>query len=122
MRSAGAARRLAVTGAVAEFAAGQLMERRLGERVGSAYHQGPAGQLLRAAKALTGAGAATVALNGRRRTGAVVGGLAVVAGGLLERWGIFKAGVASAQDPKATVGPQRDRLGQHHSGRQQARQ
>jgi hypothetical protein len=34
----------------------------------------------------------------------------VLAGGLAERWSIFRAGFASAEDPRYTVGPQRDRL------------
>ncbi len=89
-----------------------MIERRLSERVGAAYHERRPGQLLRAAKALTGAGAVAVVTSRGRRPAAIAGGLAVPAGGLLERWGIFEAGVASAQDPKATVGPQRDRITQ----------
>ncbi|HET9103461.1 MAG TPA: NrfD/PsrC family molybdoenzyme membrane anchor subunit [Solirubrobacteraceae bacterium] len=109
-RSAGPARRLTVAGAVAELVVTQVMERRLSERVGAAYHHGRPQQLLRAAKALNAAGAMAVAASRGRRPAATAGGLAVLAGGLLARWGIFAVGVASAQDPKATVGPQRDRL------------
>jgi len=110
VRSARAARRMVLVGAAAELAATQLLEHRLGERVGAASRQGRPRRLLRGAKALTGLGAGLVALRGRQRSAAVAGGLAVFAGGLLERWGIFQAGVASAADPGATVGPQRDRL------------
>ncbi len=111
-RSAATARRLTVAGAAAELVITRVLERRLSARVGAAYHQGRPGQLLRAAKALTGAGAVAVVTSRGRRPAAIAGGLAVLAGGLLERWGIFEAGVASAQDPKATVGPQRDRITQ----------
>ena len=46
----------------------------------------------------------------RSRTAAAVGGVAAVAGSALTRFGIFHAGVASAEDPKHTVVPQRQRL------------
>ena len=111
-RSAAPARRLTVAGAAAELVITGVLERRLSERVGAAYRQGRPGQLLRAAKALTGAGAVAVITSRGRRSPASAGGLAVLAGGLLARWGIFAAGVASAQDPSATVGPQRDRVSQ----------
>ena len=109
-RSAATARRLAVAGAAAELVITGVLERRLSERVGAAYHQGRPGQFLRAAKALTAGGVVAVVTSRGRRPAAIAGGLAVLAGGLFARWGIFQAGVASAQDPNATVGPQRDRL------------
>ena len=34
---------------------------------------------------------------------------ATLAGALLERWAVFRAGFQSARDPKFTVGPQRER-------------
>jgi hypothetical protein len=103
------ARRLAVAGSVLELATTQLMEHRLGS-VGEPYHQGGPGRLQQAAKALTAAGAAVTAARGHRRAGAVAGGLAILGGALCERWAIYRAGFASANDPKYTVGPQRDRL------------
>ncbi len=115
-RSAAAARRLTVAGAAAELVLTEVVKRRLSERVGNAYHGGRPGQFLRAAEGLTGVGAVVVATSRGRRPAAIAGGLAVLAGGLLERWGIFRAGVASALDPTATVGPQRDRLN-HREGR-----
>ena len=38
------------------------------------------------------------------------GAVTLLAGSVCERWAVFKAGFASAQDPKYTVGPQRDRV------------
>jgi hypothetical protein len=32
-------------------------------------------------------------------------------GALAERWAVYKAGFASAADPKYVVGPQRERIG-----------
>ena len=105
----GPARRMAITGAVVELAATQLMEHRLGE-VGEPYADGPSGRLTKAAKVLIGAGALVTAIGGRRRTGAVVGGSMLVAGALVERLAVFHAGVQSAADPAAVVGPQRRRV------------
>jgi Polysulphide reductase, NrfD len=100
------ARRLALAGAAGELAATTTMERRLGA-LGEPYRQGAAGRFGRAAKALTGAGAAIMALTGRRRTG----GALMLAGAMATRWSVYKAGFQSAADPKYVVGPQRARLG-----------
>ncbi|MET7443441.1 polysulfide reductase, partial [Streptomyces sp. NPDC005568] len=74
------------------------------------YREGRAGTLLRAARALTVGGALGGALlGGRSRGAAAVGGLALLAGSVCTRFGVFAAGVASAEDPKYTVLPQRER-------------
>jgi hypothetical protein len=107
---AGPARRLAVTGALLELGAGQVMERRLGE-LGEPYHQCPAGRLTRLAKACTATGAGLVAAGGRRRRGLTGAGAALLlAGSVCERWAVYKAGFQSARDPKYVVAPQRARL------------
>jgi hypothetical protein len=98
---AGPARRLAVGAAVAELASTDRMERDLGEP----YRSGACGRLARAAKALTAAGALAVAAR-RPRLGAV----ALLGGALCERWSVYKAGFASARDPRYVVEPQRARL------------
>jgi hypothetical protein len=49
-------------------------------------------------------------LLGRRRAGASAGGALLLGGGVSRRWSIFKAGFASARDPKDTVVPQRRRV------------
>ena len=103
------ARRLAIAGSVAEVAARQLLERRLGD-VAEPYHQGRSGRLLRAAEILTVAGAAGAALTRRSRIGSALSGAALLAASALTRYGIFEAGRASARDPKYTVVPQRQRL------------
>ena len=103
------ARRLCVGGAVGSLVGMQVMERALGT-TGVVYNEGTPHTAGRLSKLLTAVGAATVALGGRRRAGATLGAAAVLAGGLLERWSIFKAGVPSAADPKFTVEPQRKRL------------
>jgi hypothetical protein len=112
-KDAGPARRLAVGGVAAEGALMHAMELRLGE-IGEVYHQGASGSFAWAAKGLAGAGAALLALRGRRsRAAAVVGGAMVCAGELCLRWSVFKAGFQSARDPKYTVKPQRERAGRN---------
>jgi hypothetical protein len=106
---AGPARRLAVTGAVVELAAGQVMERRLGE-LAEPYHQGVAGRYARLAKGCTAAGAAAIGLAGRRRPRARAGAGLLLAGSALERLAVYKAGFQSARDPKYVVKPQRERV------------
>jgi hypothetical protein len=107
--AAGPARALAIAGAAVELTSVKLMEDRLGPLVGEPYHQGPSGRYAKLAKGLTLAGAAVLAVGGRRRAGAVLGGTLLLAGGAFERWSVFKAGFASARDPKYTVVPQRER-------------
>jgi hypothetical protein len=111
-QAAGPARRLAVAGTAAALALGETMERRLG-MVGEPYKHGLPGALNQAAKLLTAAGAATLAIRGRRsRRAAAAGGALILAGEMSLRWAIFKAGDASARDPKYTVLPQRERVQQ----------
>jgi hypothetical protein len=110
IHEAGPARRAALLGSAVELAALKAMERRMG-MVAEPLHTGKAGRLMRAAEGLTVAGALVGGLAGRRsRLAAVVGGLASLAGSACTRFGLFHAGVASAEDPKYTVQPQRARL------------
>jgi hypothetical protein len=109
------ARRLAILGVLVEGASMQMMLRRLGD-LGEPYKSGRAGTYAKLAKALSVAGAGTVAAGGRRRGGAALGGALVLAGGIFERWNVFKAGFQSAADPKYTVGPQRERIETRNRG------
>ncbi|MGH3050254.1 MAG: NrfD/PsrC family molybdoenzyme membrane anchor subunit [Gaiellaceae bacterium] len=107
---AGPARRLAIAGVATEGALMQAMETRLGP-IGEVYRQGAAGKLAWAAKGLSTAGAALLALKGRRsRAAAVAGGALVCAGEMCLRWTVFKAGFQSARDPKYVVESQRRRI------------
>ena len=107
---AGGLRRAAVLGALLELVAAQRMERRLGE-LAEPLRSGRAGILGRIARLSTAAGSLAVAAAGRRaRAGRLVGGVLLLAGSAAERFAVFHAGVASAGDPRYTVGPQRRRL------------
>ncbi|HWU05171.1 MAG TPA: polysulfide reductase, partial [Streptomyces sp.] len=44
----------------------------------------------------------------RSRAAAAGAGLALLAGSACTRFGVFAAGIASAEDPAHTVGPQRE--------------
>jgi DMSO reductase anchor subunit len=112
----GPARCAAVLAAGAEAALTRAMERRLG-MVAETYREGRAGTLMRCAQALTVTGAASAVLfGGRSRTAAALSGLALLTGSACTRFGVFAAGVASAEDPLYTVGPQRGRLEQAPAG------
>jgi DMSO reductase anchor subunit len=105
--SAGAARRLALGGVVAELAAQAVMQRRLGEHAGP-FEQGAPKQFQRLSQVALLAGTALMGARGRSsRLAASLGGGLMLAGGLAARWSIYKAGFASAADPKYVVGPQR---------------
>lgn len=110
LSEAAPARRLAVGGALLELTVAHRMEQAMGVTA-EPLHEGHAGALLKASKALTLAGAAgAVLLGGRNRTAASVSGVALMAGSACLRFGLFEAGQASARDPKYTVVPQRERL------------
>jgi DMSO reductase anchor subunit len=110
MDDAAPARRLALMGAAAELVATNVMEQKLGP-LAEPYHEGPSGTLARTAKVLTAVGAMAIGGWGhRRRSAAVLGGAALLGGALAERFAVFRAGFASAKDPKYTVAPQRERV------------
>lgn len=107
---AGAARRLAIGGSICELAAGVTMELALGEH-GRPYRKGLAGKLGWVSRACLLAGGTLLGLKGQISQRAASGaGALLLAGGLAARWQVFKAGVQSAADPAATVGPQRARI------------
>lgn len=102
------ARRAAALAAVADLTASRAVERRLGS-VAVTYREGRAGTLLRTARGLTAAGAAAALVLGHRSRPAAAGaGLALLAGSACTRFGVFAAGVASAEDPVHTIAPQRE--------------
>ncbi|MGH3665270.1 MAG: NrfD/PsrC family molybdoenzyme membrane anchor subunit, partial [Egibacteraceae bacterium] len=95
-----------------------VMERRLGE-LAEPYSEGDAGRFASAARALTAAGAAVLGLSGvagaetgqaRRRIGAVAGAGMLLGGAVCQRWAVYRAGFASAEDPRYAVAQQRARM------------
>lgn len=102
-------RRLGAIAGMAEVGLSKLMEERMG-LAAECYHEGKAGRLMRAAEALTTVGAVGAAAGRRSSLLRRAAGAALLTGSALTRFGIFRAGVASAEDPKYTVLPQRERL------------
>lgn len=112
---AGPARRMALLGAGLESIAVTALERGIGmpeepELVSEPYRIGKAGALLRIGRLLTAAGAGGTLLAGRSRTAAVLAGLSLTGGAVCTRFGVYHAGITSAEDPKYTIVPQRARL------------
>jgi hypothetical protein len=103
------ARRLALGGAAVELLAERRMERSMG-MTAEPLHHGKAGRLMKAAQALTLAGAVGAAVSGRSRPLAMLSGACLMAGSACTRFGVFEAGQESARDPRYTVVPQRARL------------
>jgi hypothetical protein len=103
------ARRMAVAGAGVELVASELMQRRLG-MLAEPYRHGRPGLLMKTARALTAGGAVLTVLGGKFRPTTALAGTSLLAGSILTRFGVFEAGVASAQNPKYTVVPQKERI------------
>jgi hypothetical protein len=109
---------LAVAGAAGELVAEELMVRPMEPAVRRGYEQGRARTLLTASKVLAVAGAlgAVAGVAGGSRAVRVGAGIALLAASACTRFGVFHAGISSAQDPEATVGPQRARLKDRRPG------
>ncbi|MER6026027.1 NrfD/PsrC family molybdoenzyme membrane anchor subunit [Streptomyces sp. NPDC001851] len=103
------ARRMAALGAAVELGAFRTMKRRMG-LTAEPFEQGRPRLLLRTAELLTAGGAVLALFGGRDRRLALAAGAALLTGSAALRFGVFHAGVASAEDPKYTVVPQRERL------------
>ncbi|MEU8304392.1 NrfD/PsrC family molybdoenzyme membrane anchor subunit [Actinomadura sp. NPDC048955] len=103
-------RTAAVFGAGLELAAAKVLDRRAG-LAAEPYGRGRGGAYMRAGEVLSAAGTAgCVLLGGRSRAAAALSGAALLASSACTRFGVFHAGVQSAEDPKYTVVPQRERL------------
>jgi DMSO reductase anchor subunit len=109
------ARNLGLFGVGLELASFHVMTRRIG-MVAEPYHSGRAGTYMKAAEVLAVLGAAGSLAARRNRLAGAVSGAALLAASAATRWGIFHAGIASANDPKYTVIPQRERLAHRSAG------
>ena len=104
-------RRLGIAAGAAELALMKLMKERMGLSAELYTSNETARRYDRAARLATGAGiAAAAALGKRSRMGAALAGAGLVVGSAFTRFAVFQAGVASAQDPRYTIEPQRSRI------------
>jgi formate-dependent nitrite reductase membrane component NrfD len=107
---AGPARRLALAGAIAEMATTEAMERRLGDQ-GEPYKHGSAARFRNLGRGCFLAGSGLLlSRRSTSRPAAVAAGALLLTGALSVRWSVFKAGFASARDPRYVVAPQRQRV------------
>ena len=112
------ARNLGLFGACLELTASHWMTRRIG-MVAEPYHSGRGGMYMKAGEALTILGTIGSLAARRSRALGALSGAALLAASAATRWGIFHAGLVSANDPRYTVVPQRDRLSQRSSERRE---
>lgn len=105
----GPARRLGVAATAVELTAHRALVRH-GGLSAEPYHTGRAGRLLRSARWLAAAGTITAVSGTRRPLARAAGGAAWLAASACTRFGVFDAGVRSAEDPRYVVEPQRARL------------
>ncbi|HEY1974961.1 MAG TPA: NrfD/PsrC family molybdoenzyme membrane anchor subunit [Candidatus Baltobacteraceae bacterium] len=99
----GAARRLALVGAIAVRFALKRLHHELGKTQAEPYEKGRAGMLAFLAGALNIAGTIAAA---RGKGLAKAGGALLLAGGLAERFAVYHAGKQSAKDPKYIIAAQ----------------
>jgi DMSO reductase anchor subunit len=99
-RRAGPARRLALLGAALELVSAADMERHLGELAAPYRPGGAARDAAALSNTMTATGALLMALGGRRRPGAILGGALLLGGALAERIAVFRAGLQSAREAR----------------------
>jgi hypothetical protein len=109
LRESAPARNLALAGLAVEASAFEWMKHRIG-MVGEPYDTGRGGAYIKAGQVLSVLGAAGALLGWRSRMLSAASGAAFLASSAATRFGIFHAGMASADDPKYTVVPQRERI------------
>jgi hypothetical protein len=106
-------RRLGVAAGLAELVALEAMKRRMGMAADAYRESAKARHYDHAARVATAAGIAiAAAARGRSRLASAAAGAALLTGSALTRFALFEAGVASAENPRYTVVPQRQRLRQ----------
>lgn len=104
------ARALAAMGVVGDLVAVKYMESRMDPVAAEPLHHGTPGKLLRWSERLAVAGGIGTLFAGRSRVVAVLSGAALMTASAFTRFGVFEAGIHSAQDPRYTVEPQKRRL------------
>ena len=111
-REARAARRLALAGGLALSVALERLHMELGPRQQEAYKKGEAAVLSKAARALNIAGLAAAVFAKDNDLAGKIAGTLLLAAGVAERFGVFRAGCVSAKDPAYTIDAQRSRIGE----------
>ena len=100
---------LGIVGGVLEIGTGEVMERRMG-LAGEAFNEGKAKRFHSFARALLTGGVICAFVSRRNRILNILSGAALLVGSAFTRFAIFEAGLNSAEDPRYTVVPQRQRV------------
>lgn len=109
-RESGPARALAVLGVAGELASVRIMEKNMDPIAAEPLHLGGPGRMLVWSERLAVAGGLGALFGGRNRAVAVLSGASLLGASVLTRFGILRAGIASAEDPRYTIEPQKNRL------------
>jgi formate-dependent nitrite reductase membrane component NrfD len=109
--ASGTAARFGVAGALVELVATERMHREAGP-IRAAHERGTAGKLAQIGKLCAIGGVVAAVVGGQHPRLRRAGGLALVAASAVARLAVFRAGVASADDPRFVVTPQRRRVDQ----------
>ncbi len=115
---AGAARRLTVLGGIGVTIALERVHAELGPRQRQAYEHGQAGMLSKAARALNIAGTVAAAVSKKSDVVSKIAGSLLLAGGLAERFAVYRAGCISAKDPSYAIDAQSERIAQRGASRE----
>lgn len=110
VRETGPARALAVLGVAGELTAVRIMEKNMDPIAAEPLHLGGPGKMLRWSERLAVAGGLAALFGGRNRAIAAAAGVSLLGASALTRFGILRAGIASAEDPRYTIEPQKNRL------------
>jgi formate-dependent nitrite reductase membrane component NrfD len=102
----GSARRLAVVGGTGMIAALQALHSEIGPKQAEAYTTGEAGALAHSARIMNIGGIVCATLAKDSNALSKIAGLLLLAGGLAERFAVYRAGCASAKDPKYVLDAQ----------------
>ena len=105
-RANDSARRLAIAGGLATIAALEALHHEIGPVQDEAYRKGEAGKLAQTARACNIAGIACAVLAKDSDVLSKIAGALLLAGGLAERFAVYRAGCASAKDPKYVLDAQ----------------
>lgn len=111
-RDARPARRLALLGGLAMPLALERLHMELGPRQEEAYKKQQAAVFSKAAKILNYAGLAAAVFAKDNDVASKIAGSLLLAAGVAERFGIYRAGCVSAKDPSYTIDAQRRRIGE----------
>lgn len=108
----GTARRMAMLGGTGVMIALDRLHAELGHRQKEAYEIGEAKMFSTIAKVLNVAGTATAVFARKNDVLSKAAGAMLFAAGIVERFGVFRAGCTSAHDPSFTIDAQRARIGE----------